>query len=541
MNDPQPETTATSRPGAQATTPHRRLKRAAGLLASGALLAPAAAAVQLVNAPEAHADAWRDAQYWLEDYGITEAWETTEGDDVTIAILDSGVDGDHPTLEDAVVDGYDVSGGGDGSGGPVEQMSTEHGTLVASLAAGRGHEPTGDEPDELPDPDEYDDFTDEDWEEWWDELLEELEDMEEYGQGAGVLSGEALLTGTVRAAAHQAPADGPRLDLTASSSVLDFSLPASRGAALDTEGGQGSAGVVGVAPEADLLSVSMALEMPNQYGPDMEEQVVDAIYWAVDEGADILNMSFGLPNQQEWPEEWDEAFMHAVENDVLVVAAAGNRISGHWSVGAPATIPGVLTVAGVDEDQEISEDASTQGIAIDMAAPSEPLVGAAPDGLNAQWSGTSGAAPIVAGAAALVWSAHPELSAEEVKHRLLQTAESVGDDDEIDPEFGHGILDVAAAVESDDVPEYEAADYETLEEWIRVHRREDSEAGGHEDIPADAGVEAGPDGDPRERPQASEARVMQDWAGPTVLGVAGLLVVSVLVIAAVHLSSRRKT
>ena len=544
MNDPQSETMHAGRSGVGARV-RRRLKRAGSLLAAGAVLAPAAVATEFVTAPEAHADAWRDAQYWLEDYGVTDAWDTAEGDDVTIAILDSGVDADHPTLDGAVVEGYDVSGGGDDSGGPVDQMSTEHGTLVASLAAGRGHEPTGDEPDELPDPEDYDDFDDEDWEEWWDELLEELEEQEDFGQGAGALSRDALLTGTVLAAAQEPSVEGPRLDLTASSSVLDLSTPASRDAALDTtldtEGGQGSAGVVGVAPEADLLSVSMALEMPNQYGPEMEEQVVDAIYWAVDEGADIINMSFGLPNQQEWPEEWDEAFMHAVENDVLVVAAAGNRISGHWSVGAPATIPGVLTVAGVDEEGEISEDASTQGIAIDIAAPSEPLVGAAPDGLNAQWSGTSGAAPIVAGAAALVWSAHPDLSAEEVKHRLLQTADSVADEGEIDPEFGHGILDVAAAVDSDDVAEYDAAAYETLEEWIRVHRRDDSEGGGHEDIPSEAGVLAGPEGDPRERPEAAAARVMQDWAGPAVLGVAGLLVVSVLVVAAVHLSTRRKT
>lgn len=537
MEDSHPETVCGRRSRAGETA-GRRPKRAIALFVCGALIAPAVAA-QFFVVPEAHADAWRDAQYWLEDYGITEAWETSEGDGVTIAILDSGIDGDHPTLEGAVVDGYDVSGGGDGSGGPVDQVSTEHGTLVASLAAGRGHEATGDEPDELPEPEDYQDFDEEDWEEWRDQLLEELEEQEGRGQGAGVLSREALLSGIVRDSASEVSAEGVQPSLTSSAS--SSGVPASRGAALDTEGGEGSAGVVGVAPEADLLSVSMALEIPNQYGPDMEEQVVEAIHWAVDEGADILNMSFGLPNQQEWPEEWDEAFMYAVENDVLVVAAAGNRISGHWSAGAPATIPGVLTVAGVDEEREISEDASTQGIAIDLVAPSEPLVGAAPEGLNAQWSGTSGAAPIVAGAAALVWSAHPDLSAQEVRHRLLQTAEPVADEDEVDPEFGHGVLDVAAAVESEDVEQYDASAYETLEEWIRVHRRGDSEAGGHEDIPADAGVAAGPEGDPRERPQATGARVMQDWAGPATVGVAGLLVVSVLVIGAVHLSSRSKT
>ncbi|WP_374700339.1 S8 family serine peptidase [Arthrobacter sp. JCM 19049] len=50
-----------------------------------------------------------------------------------------------------------------------------------------------------------------------------------------------------------------------------------------------------------------------------------------------------------WPESWDSAFKYAEDHDVVVVAAAGNRSGGMSQVGAPATIPGVLTVAGVDE------------------------------------------------------------------------------------------------------------------------------------------------------------------------------------------------
>ncbi|GAA1179578.1 S8 family peptidase [Nesterenkonia xinjiangensis] len=526
MTEVGPETRHAARRGAA---------RGGALAAAALLLAPVLAAPSLVAAPSAHADAWRDAQFWLEDYGVTEAWETARGDGVTIAILDTGVDGDHPTLEGAVVEGTDVSGGGDGSGGPVDQFSTEHGTMVASLAAGRGQEATEDDLEELPEPEDYEDFSDEDWEEFWDDLIEELEEQENMGltQGTGVLSPARLTSGEGREA----------LDLTASAV-----LPASNSDDDDDDDDEDdeddeeeSAGVIGVAPEADVLSASMALEIPNAYGPDLEDQVVEAVDWAVANGADIINMSFGLPNQQEWPESWDEAFLNAAENDVLIVAAAGNRVSGSWSVGAPATIPGVLTVAGVNEEREISEDASAQGIAVDIAAPSEPLVGAVPDGHNTQWMGTSGAAPIVAGAAALVWSAHPELSAAEVKHRLLSTADGVGDGEGIDPEFGQGMLNVAEAVGSDDVPEFDSAAYETLEEWIRVHRRGESQESEHTDIPSDSGVSPGPEGDPRDQPQASEARVVQNWAGPVVVGVAALLVISVISVAAVHLTSRRRS
>ncbi|MEB0015251.1 S8 family serine peptidase, partial [Glaciimonas sp. Cout2] len=76
----------------------------------------------------------------------------------------------------------------------------------------------------------------------------------------------------------------------------------------------------------------------------------------------------------DWPSSWDDAFLYAFQHDVVVVAAAGNRGSGTTEVGAPATIPGVLTVGGVDRNKTASFDASSQGITIAVAAPSEQLV-----------------------------------------------------------------------------------------------------------------------------------------------------------------------
>src|SRR5690606_11244628 len=157
-----------------------------------------------------------------------------------------------------------------------------------------------------------------------------------------------------------------------------------------------------------------------------------------------INMSL-TRNTLEWPTSWDDAFLYAFDNDVVVVAAAGNRGSGTSQVGAPATMPGVLTVGGLDRNGEASWDASSQGITIGVSAPSEELVGVSQGGSYVSWEGTSGATPIVAGVAALVRAAHPDLDAANVIHRITATAVSVGGD-EVSPIYGHGLLDAVAAV-----------------------------------------------------------------------------------------------
>ncbi|WP_150462791.1 S8 family peptidase [Nesterenkonia ebinurensis] len=471
-------------------------------------------------AAPAHAVEVREHQYWLEDYGVTEAWETTRGEGVTIAVLDTGVDSSHPGFNGAMTGGTDVSGGGDGSGGPVEQTSTEHGTLVASLAVGRGEEFPA---PEVIEPESFDDMSQEEWDEWFDEFMADLEEM--YGEDWEEVIDEDLLDEFYEERTFPGMED-----------ELEIEEP-EEPEAPDVPWNERPVGVVGVAPEATIISASLVLEDPNPHGPGTEEQIAQAVVWAVDNGADIINMSIGS-GVQDWPESWDEAFMHAEENDVLVIAAAGNRAAGHWSVGAPATIPGVLTVAGVDENRNISEDSSSQGIAVDIAAASEPLVGAVPEEGYATWTGTSGATPIVAGAAALVMAAHPELSASEVKHRLLTSADSEGAEG-IDPEYGYGVLNVGEAVNGD-VPEFNADDYDTLADWIRVHRRaEGGENGNGADIPEDSEVIAGPEGEPRELPRAAEVRSVQDWAGPVTLAAGGMVVVILMTLAAIHLISRR--
>ncbi len=330
-------------------------------------------AVLLVVTPAlpASADTVRDMQYWLGDYGFTTAWETTKGAGVTVAVIDTGI-ADGPTeLNGAVAGGVDVSGLGSADGRtPVGSEGSEHGTLVASMIAGRGR--------------------------------------------------------------------------------------------------TGGAGVIGVAPEARLLSVSVGFGSEGSTVVPWDEQIATAVRWAVDNGADVINMSL-TRNSLDWPTSWDDAFLYAFSHDVVVVAAAGNRGSGTVEVGAPATIPGVLTVAGVDRTGSASFDASSQGITIAVAAPSEQLVGVTPAGSSVQWQGTSGAAPIVSGLVALVRSAWPDLSAADVIERVTATAKQVGDSAQ-SPIYGAGLIDAERAVSATVGPASTSPE-EQLSDWITLYRR----------------------------------------------------------------------
>lgn len=239
------------------------------------------------------------------------------------------------------------------------------------------------------------------------------------------------------------------------------SLAAARGTGPGT-------GMIGVAPQAQLLSISVGFGTTSRV--PFVEQVAKAMRWAVDHGAQVINLSF-TTNTLDWDPSWDTAFEYAFDHDVVVVVAAGNRGSGTGQVGAPATIPGVLTVAGVTPTGQASIEASTQGITIGVSAPSEDLLGVSADGTVVRWDGTSGAAPIVSGIVALVRAAHPGLSADNVIERIIKTTRRApGQTDVPSPLYGYGIVDAAAAV-SADVPAVTQNPMGSLKNWVRLYRR----------------------------------------------------------------------
>lgn len=349
-------------------------------------LAAGTLAASLMAAPDARADSWRDKEYWLAESGITKAWEISKGANVKVAVIDSGVDGQHPDLKGAMAGGTDASGAGNPDGQKSIGSKPEHGTLVATMLAGRGHQPA-----------------------------------------------DSKATPTPGAK----PSTGPD-------------------------------GIVGVAPEAQILAVSAWLGSPNPGGKTDQEQIPAAVRWAVDNGARVINISLGSTSP-EWPQSWDAAFLYAEQKDVVIVAAAGNRVGGNVQVGAPATIPGVLTVAGLDREGAASIDSSSQGISIGVAAPAEDLIGGMPGGGYAEWAGTSGATPIVSGVAALIRSKWPEMTASQVINRIVTTAKDAGAAGK-DPIYGFGVLNAEAALK-DDVPETKVNPLGSISDWIRVHRR----------------------------------------------------------------------
>ncbi|WFP17362.1 S8 family peptidase [Citricoccus muralis] len=464
------------------TPPRPRLVVRTGAVAlTGLLLAGGLAAT-------AHADQWRDDQYWLEEYGFTEAWETTEGEGITIAVIDTGVDSSHPDLTEQFAGGTDVSTLGASDGTQPLGVDPDHGTMVASLIAGHGNN------------------------------LEEIAKAEEFN--------EELARAEEEAEDEDEDSDDDA-DESPSPSPTPRDVP---------DPGPGDHGILGVAPAAQLLSVSVYLG-DDPAAPTPEEQIPQAVKWAVDNGADVINISLSS-SAQDWPLSWDEAFLYAEENDVVVVAAAGNRGSGTMTVGAPATIPGVLTVAGLDQNGAASWDSSTEGITIGVAAPADPLVGALPDGGYRRWAGTSGAAPIVAGLAALIRSEYPDMPAHQVIHRILETAHDAGDAG-IDPVYGHGIIDAAAAVNAD-VATVDRNPMDSISEWIRVHRRAEVEPPETSNSPVPPS--ASPDTSvPTEVPVAADVTDPRAGIQPAVLFSAGGLALVLAVVALVLLLRSRRT
>ncbi|KCZ62068.1 hypothetical protein HY36_16390 [Hyphomonas atlantica] len=220
-------------------------------------------------------------------------------------------------------------------------------------------------------------------------------------------------------------------------------------------------GMTGMNPYARI----MVLKAVNNFGRTRTAYVTEAIRYAVDNGARVINLSLGGPAA---PELETVALEYAAEKNVLIVVAAGNEgqeLADYAFVNHPA----VITVAAIGENGERAPF-SNWGPQISIAAPGEDILslrargtdtllnltvayqrGSAivgPDKRYYQATGTSFAAPLVTGAASLLWSRDPSLSAQQVRQLLLQSAQDIGAAG-IDQFTGYGALDVGAALGAD--------------------------------------------------------------------------------------------
>jgi type VII secretion-associated serine protease mycosin len=201
----------------------------------------------------------------------------------------------------------------------------------------------------------------------------------------------------------------------------------------------------GIAPGARILPVRVLPDTRRTNDEALPAQIAQAIRWAVDSGADVINLSLvTLPRP-----ELAAAVEYALDSGVVVVAAAGNRQEQQQNLPAyPAAYPGVIAVAGVDR-QGGHVGTSVSGDYVDIAAPGLDILGPAPRGqgyLAEPQGGTSFAAAYVSGVAALVRAAHPKLTPEQVAHRLTRTADSPPDGH--NAEVGYGVVNPYRAVTS---------------------------------------------------------------------------------------------
>lgn len=310
----------------------------------------------LTPAP-AHADYVRDGQWHLRALRMGEAWAVSRGQGVTVAVLDTGVDGSQPDLAGQVVEGPDLVGGDVRS---VARSGGFHGTAMASLIAAHGHGPGG------------------------------------------------------------------------------------------------SAGAMGIAPAATILSIRViredrdpvhgSSESTQEPRPSPANPVTEGIRYAVDHGAQVINLSLGneSPSPRSLAED-DSAIQYALAHGVVVVTATGNSGTGSNKLSYPAGTPGVIAVAAADSSGRRA-GFSTHNWSTSVAAPGVDIVSATSGRDYIRGEGTSQATAIVSGVCALIRARYPLLSPAQVRTVLEKTAtRSPGGG--YDEEVGWGMVQPVAALQ----------------------------------------------------------------------------------------------
>ncbi|MGM0508667.1 MAG: S8 family serine peptidase [Fusobacteriota bacterium] len=248
------------------------------------------------------------------------AWDITEGEDIIVAVVDSGVDYNHPDLKDNIWSGigYDFS---DNDNNPMDDgRNPGHGTHVAGTIASVGNN----------------------------------------GQG-----------------------------------------------------------VVGVAPKAKIMAVKI---FPNAY----DSVCANAIRYAVDNGARVLNNSWGPTQRSSSNPTVERAIDYAHSKGAVIVFAAGNSNDNadYYSGGNYSK---TISVGALDSNLRRASF-SNYGSTVDIAAPGVNIISTWPNGRYNSIQGTSMAAPHVTGTAALLLSKYPNLTNEQVREALKSGATNINTD-----------------------------------------------------------------------------------------------------------------
>ncbi|MEH7252673.1 S8 family peptidase [Neobacillus niacini] len=160
---------------------------------------------------------------------------------------------------------------------------------------------------------------------------------------------------------------------------------------------QNNDGVVGVAPEAKLLIIKVL----GKNGSGQYEWIINGLNYAIEQKADIISMSLGGPVDVP---ELHEAIQKAVNNNILVVCAAGNEGDGNDTTDEfayPGAYNEVIGVGAIDLERNSSRFTNSNN-EVDLVAPGEKILSTYLNGKYASLSGTSMATPHVSGAMALI-------------------------------------------------------------------------------------------------------------------------------------------
>ncbi len=322
-------------------TPGREKETIAGLLARGDVeFAGYNYRVQVTDTPNDFyfSSQWALNQSTDHDIDAPEAWNLHPGtNNVTIAILDTGVDLDHPDLQANIVAGYDFV---NDDNNPDDDHG--HGTHVAGIAAATGNN--------------------------------------------GI-------------------------------------------------------GIAGVSWDAKIMPVKVL----SASGSGNIYDITDAIYYAVDNGARVINMSLGARGTSYPCYGFDSiryAMQYALNHGALVMVASGNDYAS--TVSCPAAYDEAIAV-GSTTSSDTRSSFSNQGSRLDISAPGSNIYSTVRYGGYGTKSGTSMATPHVVGLAALIWSYAPSLSNSQVRVIIENSADDLGIPG-WDPEFGYGRINAANAL-----------------------------------------------------------------------------------------------
>lgn len=271
------------------------------------------------------------------DIDAPEAWESTTGEGVVVAVIDGGVDWSHPDLQTSLwINPGEIPGNG---------IDDDGNWFVDDV---RG----------------------------WDFVENDNDPLEDQGHGTHT-------SGTIAAGAHN------------------------------------GIGVAGISWSAKV----MPLRFLNEFGTGSNADAIRALEYAMRMGASITSNSWGSYSYSEALRDAIEATRDA---GLLFVAAAGNRRSdldvfNYYPAGYD--LNNIISVASTNKHDRISVFSNFGATRVDLAAPGTDILSTFPGGGYVMMSGTSMAVPYVAGAAALVWSASPDLNYMEVKEFLMESTD----------------------------------------------------------------------------------------------------------------------